>query len=74
MSDMIYPSDLICQGAGISKSSIDSVQAEFDGRCGMCGKPHKAGDKVDPMVIQKTFTVEHAIDDPHAPYLSLIHI
>tara|TARA_R110001583_G_scaffold52147_16_gene162264 strand:+ start:430 stop:1200 length:771 start_codon:yes stop_codon:yes gene_type:complete len=71
MPDLIYPSDLICEGAGISNSLPEGVKAEVDGRCGVCGKPYLAGDDVDPMIIGKTFTVEYALDDPLAPYRCL---
>lgn len=68
MPDMIYPSELVVQGAGFLNRLPNGVEAEHDGRCGICAKPYEAGDMVDFMVIPKTFTVESAIYDPHAPY------
>jgi CRISPR type IV-associated protein Csf1 len=71
MPHLIYPSDLICQGTGVANNLPDSIKVDSDGRCGVCGKPYQAGDEVDPLVIPKTFTVEHALDDPHASYRCL---
>lgn len=69
--NMIYPSDLVIQGAGFFQNLPDGIEAEHDGRCGMCSKPYAVGELVDYMVIPKTFTVENAIYDPYAPYRCL---
>ena len=71
MPHLIYPSELVIKGAGFAEQLPEGVSAESDGHCGMCAKPHKKGDQVDFLVIPKTFTVENAIYDPHAPYRCL---
>jgi|TARA_Y100001970_G_scaffold224984_2_gene277555 CRISPR type IV-associated protein Csf1 len=71
MPDLIYPSELVIKGAGLADSLPQGVEAETTGHCGICGKPHDEGDMVDFLMLTKSFTVENAIFDPHAPYRCL---